>query len=351
MVSENRAAFLVERGESLQVGPAPVTNPGPNQVLVRNRAIAINPVDWMMRDQGVFPGELPDILGCDLAGDIVEVGTDVKGLKVGQRVLGESLQTLDNLHQPTCFPALCCSIESKSSYEEVYSNCHAPNFSCFSLSVGHALRIGTGNIAHSAFQEYTVVEAQATTPLPDSISYEAASVLPLSLSTAAQGLYSKAHLALPLPSHSPDMTGKTILVWGGSGSVGAATVQLASASGLTVISTSSPKNFDFVKGLGAKEVFDYNKSSVVADVVSALQGQDLVGAFDGMLLYCSSAQPLTCNAGTGSKDSAEAVAQVMSQLGGGKIASALNTAEAPHVAATMGEYFQDQFHYLLLTTA
>ncbi|ETN38802.1 uncharacterized protein HMPREF1541_06841 [Cyphellophora europaea CBS 101466] len=304
MVSENRAAFLVERGESLQVGPAPVTNPGPNQVLVRNRAIAINPVDWMMRDQGVFPGELPDILGCDLAGDIVEVGTDVKGLKVGQRVLG------------------------------------------------HALRIGTGNIAHSAFQEYTVVEAQATTPLPDSISYEAASVLPLSLSTAAQGLYSKAHLALPLPSHSPDMTGKTILVWGGSGSVGAATVQLASASGLTVISTSSPKNFDFVKGLGAKEVFDYNKSSVVADVVSALQGQDLVGAFDGMLLYCSSAQPLTCNAGTGSKDSAEAVAQVMSQLGGGKIASALNTAEAPHVAATMGEYFQDhltrtQYHDFL----
>lgn len=189
-----------------------------------------------MQDYGIFINKFPDILGCDAAGEVVEVGSAVQNVQVGHRVLV------------------------------------------------HALRLGKGDTAYSAFQKYVLGDSQAVTPLPDNVSFEAASALPLSLSTAAHGLYSEGHLGLPLPTNDPKASGKTILIWGGSGSVGAAAIQLAVASGLDVVSTSSPKNFDFVKSLGAKDVFDYKKPSIVADLVSYLKGKDFVGAYDGNFL-------------------------------------------------------------------
>lgn len=186
-----------------------------------------------MQDYGAFISSWPDVYGCDLAGEVAEIGSKVEGFHVGQRVLA------------------------------------------------HALRLGNKKVSHGAFQKFVLAEAQATTPLPESVSYEAASALPLSLSTAAHGLYSQDYLGLPLPTNSPKDTGKTILVWGGSGSVGAAVIQLAVASGLKVVSTASPRNFDFVKSLGASEVFDYRDSNIADDLLAALKGTNLVGAYDG----------------------------------------------------------------------
>jgi NADPH:quinone reductase-like Zn-dependent oxidoreductase len=187
-----------------------------------------------MQDYGAFISSWPDIFGCDAAGEVVEVGSDVQGFHVGQRVLV------------------------------------------------HALRLGTKKTSQAAFQHFVLAEAQATTPLPDNVSYTAASALPLSLSTAAHGLYSRDHLGLPLPKNSPKDTGKTILIWGGSGSVGAAAIQLAVSSGLRVVSTASPRNFDFVKSLGAAEVFDYSDPNIEANLKGILEGTDLVGAYDGL---------------------------------------------------------------------
>lgn len=59
---------------------------GPDQVVIRNKAIAINPVDWKIQDYGAFVQKWPMILGTDVAGDIVEVGENVKNLKKGDRV-------------------------------------------------------------------------------------------------------------------------------------------------------------------------------------------------------------------------------------------------------------------------
>jgi NADPH:quinone reductase-like Zn-dependent oxidoreductase len=192
-----------------------------------------------MQDFGMFITTWPDILGTDSAGEVVEVGSDVKNIHVGQRVLV------------------------------------------------HAQRLGNGETSQAAFQKFILAEAQASTPLPKSVSYEDASALPLSVSTAAHGLYSEQHLGLPLPTNSPQSSGKSILVWGGSSSVGAAAVQLAVASGLKVLSTASSKNFAFVKSLGADQVFDYNKANVVDDVVAALKNEALVGAYDGKVQLAS----------------------------------------------------------------
>ncbi len=84
-------------------------------------------------------------------------------------------------------------------------------------------------------------------PIPHTMSYEAAAVLPLALST---GLFQTDQLALQYPSATPKPTGQTVLVWGGSTSVGSNAIQLAVAAGYEVITTSSPRNFDYVTKLG-----------------------------------------------------------------------------------------------------
>lgn len=55
---------------------------------------------------------------------------------------------------------------------------------------------------------------------------------------------------------------------------------MAVASGYRVLTTASSKNFDYVKKLGASQVFDYNKPNIVDEIVAALDSQDTVGIFD-----------------------------------------------------------------------
>jgi D-arabinose 1-dehydrogenase-like Zn-dependent alcohol dehydrogenase len=76
--------------------------------------------------------------------------------------------------------------------------------------------------------------------------------------------------------------GKTLLVWGGSSSVGACAVQMAIASGYEVATTASAHNFGLCKDIGAKWVFDHTKDSVVEDIVAALSGKEFGGAFDAI---------------------------------------------------------------------
>jgi NADPH:quinone reductase-like Zn-dependent oxidoreductase len=115
-------------------------------------------------------------------------------------------------------------------------------------------------------------------PIPDALSYERACVLPLGISTAACGLFEKDHLALRHPAPTPRPTGETVLIWGGSTSVGSNAIQLAVAAGYEVITTCSPRNFDYVRGLGATQAFDYHSRTVVADIIAAFKGRRSAGA-------------------------------------------------------------------------
>lgn len=174
----------------------------------------------------------PIILGFDVAGEVVEIGPGVTRFKLGDRVVGHANGT--------------------------DKECNSPS--------------------HGAFQTYTVLLANATSPIPRTMSYESASVLPLGLSTAACGLFQKDQLALQHPSASPEPIGKTLLIWGGSTSVGCNAIQLAVAAGYQVITTCSPKNFAYVKKLGASQAFDYNSKTVVADLIRAFDGKSTAGA-------------------------------------------------------------------------
>jgi NADPH:quinone reductase-like Zn-dependent oxidoreductase len=153
-----------------------------------------------------------------------------------------------------------------------------------------------GGPAYGGFQLYTVAKEITVAAIPESLPYEQAVVLPLSISTAAAGLYQKGFLEVPYPTIDPKPTGKTIL-----------TIQFAVASGLTVVSTASKKNLEYVKALGAHHVFDYSSATVDQDIIATLKGSTFVGAFDAISL----------------PESLKPTAEIVHQLGGGKIATVL----------------------------
>jgi NADPH:quinone reductase-like Zn-dependent oxidoreductase len=138
------------------------------------------------------------------------------------------------------------------------------------------------------FQLYTIVPAKCATSIPDNMSFEEAAKLPIGVLTATAGLFESKHLAMPLPSTTPKPSGKTLLVWGGSSNVGAAVVQLAVASGLEVVATASKHNHDFVRSIGASEVFEHGDPEVADKLEKCLKSKDLVGAFDCKLAQRSS---------------------------------------------------------------
>lgn len=116
-----------------------------------------------------------------------------------------------------------------------------------------------------------------TAPIPDSLSYEAASVLPIGLLTAGSALFLPKHLGLPAPSLTPRPIEGVVLVLGGSSSVGCNAIQLARAAGVEIIATASKHNFDLVKSLGATQAFDRSAPGTVGDILAYLKGKKLVG--------------------------------------------------------------------------
>lgn len=137
--------------------------------------------------------------------------------------------------------------------------------------------------AYGAYQLYPLVHEAQVAGIPDSLPFEQGVVLPVAISTAASGLYPADCLNLPLPAvDGAKKTGQTLLVWGGASSVGATAIQLAVASGVTVVTTASPRNNDFVLSLGADSVFDYRSANVVEDIVNALADTEFVGVYDAI---------------------------------------------------------------------
>jgi NADPH:quinone reductase-like Zn-dependent oxidoreductase len=82
MAFENQAAWLTAKGSKLSVGAADFFRPGPQEVLIKNRAWAINPIDWKMQEFGFLIDAYPTILGNDIAGDVVEIGSEVSEVQV-----------------------------------------------------------------------------------------------------------------------------------------------------------------------------------------------------------------------------------------------------------------------------
>ena len=85
---QNRAAWAtVPRGYPLEVKEAPYPTVIPGHVVIRGKAVAINPADAIIQRDDIFKMEYPKIFGLDVAGEVVEVGEGVTHVRKGQRVL------------------------------------------------------------------------------------------------------------------------------------------------------------------------------------------------------------------------------------------------------------------------
>ncbi|PKX88369.1 zinc-binding alcohol dehydrogenase family protein [Aspergillus novofumigatus IBT 16806] len=225
-VTGNEAAWIPAEKAKCEVGPGPLPKPAENEVVIEVAYAAVNPIDYLMQDTPYVSLPYPSIFGSDVAGTIVQLGSSVTRFKVGQRVIGEC----DNLL--------------------------------------------TQNPSHSGFQRFATCAEIMVAVIPHSLPLANAAVLPLCYSTAGCALFK--HLKLPLPSLDPKPVEKTILLWGGSSSVGCSAIQLAVAAGLTVVTTARAENHDLVKRLGAKHVFDYKSLTVIEDILKVLKKGDLV---------------------------------------------------------------------------
>lgn len=78
----NQAAWIHEKGARLTVGVCSLTAPGPEEILIKNHAWGINPIDWKIQNFGVMLEKYPAIFGFDIAGEVVAVGGLVEKFKV-----------------------------------------------------------------------------------------------------------------------------------------------------------------------------------------------------------------------------------------------------------------------------
>jgi len=272
----NKAAWQKTfKGETFTIEDAPMPVPQPHQILIKARAIGINPADAAVQKLGMIydASKFPIILGFDVAGQVEAVGDQVTRFKVGDRV---------------------CAFPIDLSPEDYKSQ-------------------------RGAFQSYCVSNAALTAHIPENVSFAEAAVFPSCLSTAAYSLFMKDAMALKLPpvSGKAEHNGQVVVVWGGSSVVGSCAIQMATLAGYEVVATSSERNFEHCRSLGARKVFDYKSGNVVEDVVAACDGKKSAGVF---VAYFNNDSTVTCS-------------HIASRLGGNSV---VGTVVPPHLSAPEG---------------
>lgn len=221
------AAVSPSKGAPLKVIQRKTPSPGPNDLLIEVHSVALNPIDYYQRDFAMPPLKgFPAVLGSDIGGVVVSAGSSVSTpLKPGTRVTAFA---------PTFF------VEGAADY--------------------------------GAFQKFAVIPAVNVSPIPDSITFNEASIIPMSVVTTWSGIYS---VGLPRDTHYTPADKQGFLVWGGASSVGSAAVQVAHSLGFTVYVAASEKHAAYLKTLGAHQVFDYKDPDVEPAIIAAANSDDI----------------------------------------------------------------------------
>ncbi|KAH7313129.1 putative alcohol dehydrogenase [Rhexocercosporidium sp. MPI-PUGE-AT-0058] len=215
----NYAAAIEAPHARMKIFTRPIPIPGPKEIVVRNYAIAANPADWKMQDYNILIDSYPTVLGSDICGVITATGSSVTKFQVGDRV------------------------------------------------AGFAGVIYIRDIDHGAFQTFTILKDIATTKIPGSMLFEEGSVFPMAVATSGMALF--VDLGIPRPTLPISVPSSGLLVWGAASSVGSTTVQMAKNLGFKIFATASLVHHEYLKSLGAFEVFDYRDPSVVDKIVAA----------------------------------------------------------------------------------
>ena len=116
--------------------------------------------------------------------------------------------------------------------------------------------------AGGGFAELALASADRLVPMPGQVSFQEAAALVIGAGTAYEGLDDRGRL----------QAGETVLITAAAGGVGSAAVQIAAAMGARPLGVASPPNHDYLRSLGASEVFDYHAAAWVRQVRAAVPG-------------------------------------------------------------------------------
>jgi NADPH:quinone reductase-like Zn-dependent oxidoreductase len=248
-----------------------VADPVPrlDQVLVRVKACAMNHLDLWVR-KGTTKSPLPHIPGSDVAGEVVEVGKYVTGLRSGQRVLLAPMTFCNHCAQCAAGRQNMCR-----------------GFSVF------------GNAVDGGDCELIAVPQVSVIPIPDQLSFDQAASVPLVFVTAWHMLTGRARIR----------PGYTVLVLGGGSGVGTAAIQICKLFNATVITTAGDENkLEKTRALGADYGINHYQQKISDEVgrITNKEGVDIVFEHVGKATWEESLKSLkpggtlvTCGATTG----------------------------------------------------
>lgn len=216
--------------------------PGPDEVTVRIRAVALNHIDvWSWRGMAFAKRELPIILGAEAAGEVIAVGDAVEHLFQGDVVALYGARTCG-----VCAPCR----EGRDNF------CEGPR-AMYGFHIDGFLR------------ERINVPARIAVKAPKGLDVMAAATAPITFGTVEHMLFDNARLE----------SGETVLVHAGGSGIGTAAIQLAKAAGATVITTvGSAEKAKKATALGADHVINYREERFEGRVrkITARRGVDVV---------------------------------------------------------------------------
>jgi NADPH:quinone reductase-like Zn-dependent oxidoreductase len=240
-----------------------------DQLLVRVKACAMNHLDIWVR-KGLPGVKLPHILGSDVAGEIVDAGEYVTGLKTGQRVMLAPMHFCN--HCAKCAAGL-------------QNQC--PEFTVL------------GNLVDGCDCELIAVPEVNVIPIPDSLSFNDAASVPLVFLTGWHMLVGRAGIR----------PGQTVLVLGANSGVGIAGIQIAKFFNCRVITTAGDdRKMAKARELGADHVINHYQQKISDEVrkITNKEGVDIVMEHVGPATWDESIRSLkpagtlvTCGATTG----------------------------------------------------
>jgi len=239
-----KAIFIDQHGgpDALIYGDRPDPEVSPGDVMIRVGGSALNHLDLGLREGRNYRGALPRVLGCDIAGEIVNISPDANSsLKVGDRVVFDN-----RVKCGTCEP---CA-QGNDQY------CTNQKRLGVDLDGGHA--------------QYAIAPAINAYKIPDSMSLTEAAALPIAAHTAWHCLVTQAQIR----------PWDDVLIQAGGSGVGSMGIQIANMMGARVITTAgSDWKLEKAKELGADDVINYRETTNISQKVRELtdgKGVDVV---------------------------------------------------------------------------
>ncbi len=240
-----KAVVFYEHGDidKLQYTEIDEPNVERGQVKVKVEACALNHLDiWVRLGGRPIPIPMPHILGCDIAGTVAEIGEDVDGLKIGERVI--------------IAPGVSCG-QCEYCYGNNDSACDAFKIMGFQIQGGYA--------------EYAVAPSRNIISVSDRLDYEEWAAIPLVYLTAWHMLFSRAQLKC----------GETVLVQAAGSGIGSAAIQLAKLAGANVITTAgTEEKLKLAVDLGADHTINYREKDFVEETKRITNGRGVDVVFE-----------------------------------------------------------------------